>query len=84
MLCAFCRKPVLPSEPSERLAGRGPTEMRAHAACVPTPQKQLTERDFREHVSFEDDAAPATKKLQERELREKKSGAVERGDDLDV
>ena len=68
MLCAFCRKPVLDSEPSERVAGRGPDEMRVHAACV--PQKPKT-TDFREHVKL-DDRSPADKgkKLRERELRE--------------
>ena len=67
MLCAFCRQPVLPSEASERMAGRGPDEMRAHVRCLPATAKP---REFREQVSFDDRSPTDEKKLRERELRE--------------
>lgn len=66
--CSLCGHPILPTEPSEYVAGN----MRAHLKC-PTPKKstkaQPAARNFREHVSL-DDTGDDTTPLKERELRE--------------
>jgi len=60
--CAFCDQELLPGDATERVTGRGPTEVRIHVRCAPT-------REFREHVPFNE---PTIKKPKEREIREKK------------